>query len=136
MAGGSYSVALTDTQLPQVARFTANIAQAAATYDLATVSSGAILILNSSIYVATAGATLTSVSIQTNQANLTSVMTAAEGAVANLLAQKSVIILNHSLPIYMASGQKMQFTIVGLTGTGSLLVTFLYVPVDSGARLS
>lgn len=127
-----------DTQLARIAQFTANLAQAAGTYDLCTASAGLIIDLNRlAMYMATAGATLTSVSIQTNQTNATTILSAAEGAVANLTAQKNVV---RAVPtignLYLAAGQKIQFTIVGATGTGSMLVTIPYVPVVAGARLS
>ena len=125
-----------DTQLSQIVRLTANLAQAAGTYDLGTVSGGGILIEKTSIYVATAGTLFTSVAIQTNQTNTTSILTAAEGALANIISQKVIPAAAANQPIYLASGQKLQYVLVGLTGVGSLLVTVQYRPVDTGARLA
>lgn len=128
-----------DQSIIQVAQFTANLAQAAATYDLCTAGGGGVTIDIGRIamYVATAGATLTSVSIQTNQTNATIILSAVEGAVANLIAQKNLV---RAIPVvgnvYLASGQKLQFTLVGTTGTGSLLITIPYYPAVAGARLS
>lgn len=118
--------------------FTANLAQAAATYDLCTASGGDLVIdlQRLAIYVATAGATLTSVSIQTNQTNITTILSAVEGAVANLIAQKNLV---RAIPVIggllLKSGQKLQYTIVGVTGTGSLQVAVPFLPLTSGATL-
>lgn len=116
-------------------KFTANLAQAAATYDLATATGGDILIEAVAIYVATAGATFTSTKIHTNQTNDTNLMTVVEGAVANLVAQKVVPIAGANSPVFLASGQKIQYTIAGATGTGSLTVALRYRSLDSGASL-
>lgn len=127
-----------DTEVFRLSRFTADLTQAAGTYDLCTASGGGVLIdLQAlAIYVATAGSTLTSVSIQTNQSSITTILSAAEGVVANLIAQKNLV---RAIPIigglYLASGQKLQYTISGLTGSGSLLITVPYRAVDVGARL-
>ena len=139
MSQGDSQQFIDDTRQQLVVRLTANLAQAAATYDLATVSGGAIVIdlYNVAMYVATAGATLTSVSIQTNQTNATTILSATEGAVANLIAQKNLVrVIPVIGSLYLASGQKLQFTIVGTTGTGSLLVIIPYMAVDAGARLA
>lgn len=124
---------------PQIAQFTANLAQAAATYDLCTATNGDVNIdvRGLSIYVATAGAVLTSVAIQTNQTNNTALLSAVEGAVANLLAQKNLV---RAIPtiggLLLKSGQKLQYTLVGATGSGSLNVTVPYMPVTAGATLA
>jgi anti-anti-sigma regulatory factor len=123
---------------PQALSFTANLAQAAATYDLCTASGGDILldISRLAIYVATAGATLTSVSIQSNQTNITTILSAVEGAVANLIAQKNLV---RVIPVIggllLKSGQKLQYTIVGATGTGSLNVAIPFMSLTAGATL-
>lgn len=122
----------------QTLRFTANLAQAAATYDLCTASGGDVLIdpTKLAFYMATAGATFTSVSVQTNQTNATTLLTAGEGAVANLTAQRNV---PHALPtsqgVLLKSGQKLQYTIVGATGTGSMQCAIPFLAVDAGATL-
>lgn len=118
--------------------FTANLAQAAGTYDLCT-AAGDVLIYPAmlAIYVTTAGATFTSVAIQTNQTNPTNILTAGEGAVANLTAQKNVA---HAIPtsqaILLKSGQKLRYTIVGATGTGALEVAIPFMPMSLNATLS
>lgn len=118
--------------------FTANLAQAAGTYDLATASGDMVINLaDIAVYVATAGATFTSVSIQTNQTNATTIMSSGEGAVANLTAQKNVVrAIAGCQSIVLKSGQKIQFTIAGSTGTGSLNVAIPYMPLSAGAVLS
>ena len=105
-------------------QFTANLAQAAGTYDLCTASGGDVFIIDFNVYVATAGAVLTSVQIKTDQTNPVDIMSAVEGAVANLGAQKNVVIAR-SQPILLRTGQKIVYTIVGATGSGSLVCTFV-----------
>lgn len=139
MANGSSQLNLPDTSIPETARFTANLNQAAATYDLCTATGGGVFIdlQKLALYVATAmvGA-LTTVSIQTNQTNPTIILSSVEGAVANVIAQKNLV---RAIPVvgglYLASGQKLQYTIVGVTSAGSILATIPYFPVDAGARL-
>lgn len=117
----------------------ANLAQAAGTYDLGTASGGDILIdlQKLAMYVATVGATFTSVSIQTNQTSTTTILSAVEGAVANLIAQKNLV---RAIPVIgglmLKSGQKLQYTIIGATGTGSLNVVIPYMPISMGAIIS
>lgn len=118
-----------------VYEFTANLAQAAATYDLCTVT-GDMFIEKFAIYVATVGATFTSASVQTNQTTAWNLMTSAEGAVANLAAQKNMNTATTNIPFVLKSGQKIQYTIVGPTGTGSLRVELLCRPITSGASLA
>lgn len=125
-----------DTSLKKVKVFTANIAQAAATYDLCTCNAtGGILIHDIQIYCVTAAATLTSVAIQSNDTTLVPIMSAVEGAVANLTAGKNIVKAFAS-PTYLHTSKKLQFTIVGATGTGSLLVIVHYTPTVSGADIS
>lgn len=119
---------------PRIGQFTCNLAQAAATYDLCTATSGPILITHFTVYVQTAGAVLTSVQIKTNQTNSVDLMTAAEGVVASLVVGKNVP-LARTQPIYLHTGEKLQYVLVGATGSGVLLVTLNYAPVSSGATL-
>lgn len=125
---------LSQNQRMPCKEFAANIAQVAGTYDICTASGGGIYIENVVVYVTTAAATLTSVSIQTNQTNPTTVMSSVEGAVANLISQKNIV-LALARPIYLADGQKLQFTITGATGTGALLVVTKYYPTNSSSDL-
>ena len=129
------SIIVSEPQTVIVGRFTADLTQAAGAYDLCTATNGGILIEAWSVYVETAGATFTSVKLHTNQTNDTNLVTAVEGAVAGLIAQKVLSLSNPNYPIYLASGQKILYTIVGATGTGSLTVVLRYRPVDGGAVL-
>lgn len=122
----------------EVKSFTANLAQAAGTYDLCTASGDVLIHPNwLAMYMATAGATFTSVAIQTNQTNPTNILTAGEGAVANLTSQKCV---PHNVPtsqgVFLKSGQKLQYVITGATGTGSMEVVIPFTGVTAGATLS
>lgn len=126
------------TNSSQSKEFTANLAQAAGTYDLCTASGGDVVVdlYSLAIYVATAGATFTSVSIQTNQTNATTVLSAVEGAVANLVVGKNLV---RAIPVigslFLKSGEKLQYTIIGSTGTGALTVGMNILSMTPGATL-
>lgn len=127
---------LPDTSQIKTKTFTANLAQAAATYDLATCNAtGGVVIHDIQIYVATAGATLTSVAIQTNDTTSVAILSAVEGAVANLTVGKNVA-KAFTGPTYLHTSKKIQFTLVGTTGTGSLLVIVRYQPSVAGADIA
>lgn len=134
----SYAIQPLSSSEERALSFTANLAQAAGTYDLCTASGGNVIIDLAllSIYVATAGATFTSVSIQTNQTNNTTILSSAEGLLANLVAQKNLV---RAIPVIggmlLATGQKIQYTIAGATGTGSLTVAIPFMPLADGATL-
>lgn len=117
-----------------VKEFTANLAQAAATYDLCT-ASGDVLIEDVQFYVSTVGATFTSVAFQTNDTTLLQLLTAVEGAVASLLAQKTLRPAEKQ-QFQLRSGKKIQYTIVGATGTGEIRATVRFRPISAGANLS
>ena len=116
---------------PDVVRtFSANLAQAAATYDLATATGGDVWLAEAIVYVTTAGATFTSVSIQSNDTTPVTILSAAEGAVANVTVGKNLKLFSSAA--FIASGKKLQYTIVGVTGTGLLTVAVLSRPVVAG----
>lgn len=121
--------------------FTLNLAQAAGTYDLATASgSGDLLVQLDSLgfYVTTAGATFTSVSVQTNQTTPVVLLSAAEGAVASLTVNKNLArnIGTAGFPAFiLRNGQKIQYTLVGATGTGAMIMTIRFFPTASGTTL-
>lgn len=120
----------------RVKAFTANLAQVASTYDLATVNAvGGVLIHDVQIYTPSAGATFTSVSIQTNDTTPVVVLSAVEGAVANLTAGKNIV-KAFTGPTYLHTSKKIQFTLIGTTGTGSLLVVVRYQSTVAGADIS
>lgn len=116
---------------PKTKTATLNLAQAAATYDALT-ASAALIIESVCFYVATAGATFDSVAVVTNQTNPVTFLTALEGAVANIIAQKTLAFAYARFPVYLAAGQKIQYTIVGATGTGSVLMVVTYRPAVDG----
>lgn len=125
-----------DTQLMKCKVFTANLAQAAGTYDLAIASAaGGVVIQDIQVYVATAGATLTSVAVQTNDTTPVTMLSAVEGALANLTVGKNVA-KAFTGPTYLHTSKKIQYTLVGVTGTGSLLVVVRYQPSVAGADIS
>ena len=110
--------------------FTANLAQAAATYDLATATGGDVILEWAIVYVTTAGATFTSVSIQSNDTTPVTILSAAEGAVANVTVGKNLKLFSSAA--FIASGKKLQYSIIGVTGTGLLTVAVLSRPVVAG----
>jgi hypothetical protein len=128
-----------DTAVIKTKQFTINCAQAAATYDLATVSGGDILIHDVGVFCTTAGATFTSLAIATNTTTATPIMSAAEGAVANLTALKNIVHVfppTNTGPVLLPDTKKIQYTLVGSTGTGSVKVTVRYQSVVPGADIS
>lgn len=125
---------VSDLEKSQVGNFSMNLAQAAATYDLAT-ASGDLIIDKIAFYVTAAGTVFTSVSVQTNQTTPAVLLSAVEGAVANVVSQKTMTIAL-TAPVVIKSGQKIQFTIVGATGTGTIVATAVYRPTTAGARLA
>jgi hypothetical protein len=125
-----------DTDKLRCKVFTANLAQAAGTYDLAAANAtGGVIIHDIQIYVVTAAATLTSVAIQTNDTTSVPILSAVEGAVANLTVGKNVSKVFNG-PTYVHTSKKIQYTLVGTTGTGSLLVVVRYQPTTNGADIS
>src|SRR5574343_163212 len=105
-----------DTNLTKSASLTLYLAQAAATYDAGTVAGGAIMLLDTVAYVTVVGATFTSVCIQINTTTAVEIMSAAEGAVANVTAGKNLKVF--TTRIIIPSGNKIQYTIIGSTGSG------------------
>lgn len=118
---------------PTTSFFTANLAQAAAAYTLAT-STGGVLITRVSIFVTTAGATFTSVAIATNNTTADAFLTAGEGAVANVTVGKNL--KDFSVRAWLPTTKLVQYTIVGATGTGALQVAVEWIPGVAGATLA
>jgi hypothetical protein len=115
-----------------------NLAQATATYDAA-IAVGDVLITGYTFYVSTAaGGGFTSVAVQTNQTTALVMMTAAEGAAANLLAQSHPAVANDKTykPWTLKSGQKIQYAIIAGGGpTGEMRLILNYRPISAGATL-
>lgn len=113
-----------------------NCAQAAASYDLLTATGGDVFIEVNRYYQITAGATFTSLAIQTDDTTNFVIMSAAEGAVANLTAQKNITTANTISPFLLQSGKKIRMTLVGSTGTGTGMLSITYAPCTPGAYLA
>jgi hypothetical protein len=112
-----------------------NCAQAAGTYDLFTATGDCLVEVNT-YYQITAGATFTSLAIQTDDTTPFVIMSAAEGAVANLTAQKNITTANKIAPFLLQNGKKIRMTLVGTTGTGTGMLAVQYTPVTTGAYLA
>lgn len=111
-------------------RVTVSLAGAGATADVVTAAGDVVIdAYATTIYVSTAGGGgLTSASLQTNQTTPYVIMSAAEGAVANLTAQNTMATAA-TKPFLLLSGQKIQVTTVGGAGsTGALIVEFWWRP--------
>lgn len=132
----STAIPVADTSLPKVKVFTLNLAQAAGTYDLATVNAtGGVVIESVQLYESVAGATFTSVAIQSNDTTAVTILTAGEGAVANLTVGKNIA-KAFTGPTYLEASKKLQYTIVGSTGTGTMKAIIKFIPSVAGSDLS
>ena len=112
---------------------------APATYDAAT-AVGDVLVVGMALYVSTVGGgDLTSVSIQTDATTPIVLLTAAEGAVANLLAQCHPLAQFQLFPSRwtLRSGQKIRYSLIasGAAHTGALKLIIEYRPISAGASL-
>lgn len=108
-----------------VKTFTANLSQAAGTYDLFTSTGQNTLIKSINFYVGVAAAGLTSITVQSN--NTTPVALLASTALAALTADKNLTA--YVGPFLLPSTKKVQYTIVGTgSGGGTLLVTVEFYP--------
>ncbi len=124
-----------DTTQTKSKVFTLNLAQAAATYDLATCNAlGGVHIISIDFYCTVVGATFTSVSCQTNDTTAVEFMSAVEGGVANITAGKNV--KNYTTQSYLHTSKKIQYTIVGATGTGTIIAIVRYQPSVAGVDIS
>ena len=112
--------------------FTLNLGQAANTYDISTATGGDVICAPSlfSWYVDTSGTLFTSVSVQTDTANPTVILTAAEGALANI---KIGINLKPAWqqPFIIRSGGKLRFTMIGTTGVGQITLCTAFQPLTA-----
>lgn len=134
MAVVAATVSPTYGVVPVTKAFTLNPIQVAATYDLATVAGGDIAITSVKVNVGTAVTGLVSIALTDNDAG-TSIMSAAEGAVANLLL--NTLVKTYSTSFILHSTKKLQYTIVGTGLTGTASVTVTYMPlVASGVTLT
>lgn len=103
-----------------------NLAQGAGTYDLVTAAS-ALVVYGCNLYVATAGVGLVSVAIQSNTTVPFVVLSATDGAVANLVLGTNLSTTwTQAQPFYMPAGSKVQYTIVGTGSAGSIVASLFY----------
>lgn len=113
--------------VPQVKSFSANLAQVAATYDLATAS--ADLVINRiTTFVSTAATGLTSITMQSN--NTTSDVVLASTLLVNLTGGKNLTPIN--IPFLLPNTKKLQYTIVGTGSAGTLTVVVEYASPSGG----
>jgi hypothetical protein len=125
-----YPFSVTD----RVVDLTANLAQAAATYDLCTAVGGDALIWSMGVFCTVAGTNWTSVTFQTNDTTPFVLMNATEGARANFTIGKNVALTwTQVQKAMLRSGQKVQYTIAGTTGVGTARVQLLYYSINGGS---
>lgn len=108
----------TDTKVAakqQIAKTTEDLNQVEATYDLLTGTTQDVLLESLLIRMPNeaAGGAITSISIQTNDATPQVILSAADGAVANLTAEAQLAWQNFNAPILIKVGKKIQLTIAG-----------------------
>ena len=125
-----------DTSISKTKVFTINLAQAASTYTLATCNAvGGVVIEDIRLYVTTAGATFTAVSIQTNDTTAVEFLSVSDGAVANLTVGKNIT-PSFAGPTYLHTSKLVRYTISGSTGTGAMIAVIKYRPSVAGADIS
>jgi hypothetical protein len=112
--------------------FNINLAQVANTYDLLTASSGSVDILGIEFYNDVAGSGLTSVTVQTNDTTVTTVL--ATVLLATLTGGKNLTALATSL--ILPSGKKITYTIIGTGSAGSIKAHVRYMTPTSGADIN
>lgn len=114
---------------------TVDLIKVAGTYDIVT-STNDVLIEEIALYVITAGVGFTSVSIQTNQTNATEILSAADGAVANIVIQKNIPTTLARYPFVLRNGQKIQYTLIGDGTAGSIYMITSWRPITGGSKLT
>ncbi len=121
----------------QIAATTIDLNQAAASYDLFTGTTQVVILesLNIKMPTGAAGGALTSISIQTDDATPGVIISAADGAVANLISEAE---LGWTGTLYIKVGTKIRLTIAGgAHGVGYVCnVTAKYRAVVSGGNLA
>jgi hypothetical protein len=104
---------------------TFDLQQAAATYDLYTATGGSVHVENFTFTMpsspdVTDDATITSISIQTDTDTVVTLLSAANGAKANLIADT---VFTYSTPFSLPVGKKIQLTIAGGAADASTVCT-------------
>lgn len=120
----------------RMSEFAINPAQAAGSYTVCT-ASGDIAIKSAYVYIANACTGLTSVAIQSNSTTPNIIMTAAQGAVASLTADRTIALTAANLqPWTLRAGRSIRFTIVGTGAAGAIRLGILWCPVTVGGTLA
>ena len=107
------------------------------TYDVLT-AVGDVMILGQETFVKVAGVGFVSIELLTNQTTTVQIMTAAEGAVANITIDKNLLGLTmpNNQRFQLRNGQKIQLKINGTNGTaGELRLVVEYRTISGGATL-
>lgn len=117
---------------PRAAVLSFNLAQAAATYNVGTVSGGNILIKSVTPFVSVAAAGLVSAALGTD--NTTADVIIAATVLASLTGGKNLTPM--TVPLYLASGKHITGTIVGTGSGGTMLVLVEYYPLTDGAVIA
>jgi len=123
---------LTDLSFVKTAYLTFNLAQAAATYDLGTVSGGDILVLTAAPYNSVAAGGLTTAAITTNDTLPTAILAAT--ALVTLTGGLNLTLFN--TPFVLPSGKKIQGVIVGAGNAGTIKLAVRYQSLANGAVLA
>lgn len=121
------------TIIPLVAYPTADLAAGINTFTILTATGGDVLIQSIVVFVVTAGVTVTSASIQTDNTTVDQILSTAEGLLANLTAGKNLKVF--STPTVLPSGKRIRYTVAGSPGTGTLKLAITYLPLTAGATL-
>lgn len=116
--------------------FTADLSAGIGTFDLCTAVGWDCLVYADTMvfYMSQGGLLVTSLSFATSQSNPTTLLSAVEGALVNLGAQK---VVQHAFAgaFILKAGQKIRYTVVGILGSGLCDVKFEYRPLINGARV-
>lgn len=119
----------------QVSVKTMDLSQAAGTYDLAAVNAnGGVIVESIEFYVTETGATFTDVAAQTDDTTPEEFLSAAEGAVANITAGK--VLKKFAGDTYIHTSKKIQYTITGSTGDGTVIAIIKWRPSVANAGLN
>ena len=107
------------------------------TYDVLT-AVGDVMILGQETFVKVAGVGFVSIELLTNQTTTVQIMTAAEGAVANITIDKNLLGLTmpNNQRFQLRAGEKIRLKVNGTDGTaGELRMVVEYRPITGGATL-
>lgn len=123
----------------QTSKTTIDLNQAAGSYDLFTGTTADVILTGFSIRLPNVDvsddASLTSISIQTDDATVTTLLSSADGAVANLTAESQH---SYSGIVYIDAGTKIQLTIAGgaSDATTTCQVGAIYTALNDGGYLA